>query len=101
MVERALNIPGAKIGNSPVSWLREHPRTVWFCSLCHKEMPKGSFCYERTVHVQRQEQGKPLTVQSRKYLCLSCADVMLNEELEKVGIIAIHGSGGYKLFKNT
>ncbi len=99
MVNRKLNRPAYKVRNIPIFWLHEVMTSKWRCRSCFEEQPP-SICFEVMYRDARKgEKGK--SSDARKlFLCMSCAEDMLQTTLNKVSIVKKHGKEGLNLFED-
>lgn len=70
-------------------------------------MPKGSVSFEVFVRsaakIDAEDKDEMRKLKNfrglKKYLCMDCAAAMLDEALQDVQTIRLHGADGYKLLK--
>jgi hypothetical protein len=100
MVQRRLNRPAFKVRNSPIFWLKELKTSKWPCKMCYEEQPP-SVCFE-VVYRNAKKGEKGNTSDAKKlFLCMKCAEEMLQTSLDKVRIIKEHGVDGLSLFEDV
>jgi len=100
MVERRFNKPLAKIGNIPIFWMQQMLTSTWSCAACHTQQPKRSLVFEITTRFARARiPGAAKDGVQKKYICLNCAENMLDETLDKVRLARKHGPQGFKLIE--
>jgi hypothetical protein len=97
MVSRKLNKPVFKIHQYPVFWVREILASEWHCHNCYRVMEKGTVAFEVIVRFARKDANAEKDIPLKKYICLSCAEKMLEESLEVVKIIKVQGVESYKV----
>lgn len=100
MVERkkALNKPCFKINAFPVLWLHEVKSSEWFCRNCSKPQKGGNVAFEILARFARKgEPGKEIDKPIRLYLCMDCAELLLDTALDKVRLCKRFGADGFEM----
>lgn len=100
MVVRKLNKPTFKIGQYPTFWLQEMQKSEWFCRGCsplNSTQKAGTVAFEMYVRYAKKN-AKSKDEPIRLYLCMNCAEEMLETSLDKVRLVKQHGAVGFKMF---
>jgi hypothetical protein len=92
MVGRRFNQPVGSVMGAATFWLMQ-PGTSWQCRACLQRCEGGTCCLQL---FQRFDKG--LVV---KYVCLGCAEKLLEDAMDKVKLLKQHGPDGYMLFKEA
>lgn len=100
MVRRKLNRPAYKVRNTPIFWLNEMLRSNWTCKCCYEEQPP-SVCFEVIYRVAKKGAKGESSDARKLFLCMKCAEDMLQTSLSKVKIIKEHGVDGLSLFEDV
>jgi hypothetical protein len=91
------NMPIGRVTGRAVFWL-QMKGTDWFCSACRKQSPKNSLLFECRIPVPKDNNPSEGV---RRYLCLDCAEKLLEDALTKVQTAKNIGPEGLRMFEEA
>ena len=113
MVLRSINIPVGKVGIHKVFWMHQVKTGKWFCRSCGIQQEREAMAFEMTttfskrrtiggVPIQEWQEKieSPLRMPVKLYLCMACAEKVLEEAVEQVKICRNVGPEGYAVMRS-
>lgn len=100
-VLRRFNRPIGRVGGVPAFWMHQSIAVDWRCRMCNALMPKGSVTFEVFVGRKSATQTPAGMVYkqegAKSFLCLECAEKMLEDAIERVRLVKERGPDAYDL----
>lgn len=100
MIKRKFNKSVASINRDPIYWFRE-VGVPWNCRQCGAQQPKGSVSFElvsrqiTTTNIPKDSVLRDLA--KKHFLCLSCAEQLIEKTLDRIRLMKSNGPEGYDL----